>query len=54
VGDRAQDVFGARAHGIRCIGAGWGYGLPGELADAGADPICAWPQELLSAVGMAA
>jgi phosphoglycolate phosphatase len=53
VGDRAHDVLGAREHGITCIGAGWGYGLPGELLDAGADPICAAPRELLAALGLA-
>jgi phosphoglycolate phosphatase len=46
VGDRRHDVEGARAVGIRCAGAGWGYGDPGELAAAGADPICATPAEL--------
>lgn len=54
VGDRAHDVAGARAHGISCIGAGWGYGLPGELEQAGAAPICATPRELLSALGLVA
>lgn len=47
VGDREHDVFGAREHGIPCVGAGWGYGLPGELAAAGAEPMCADPCELL-------
>ncbi len=36
VGDRHHDVVGARAHGLDCHGAGWGYGLPGELEEAGA------------------
>jgi phosphoglycolate phosphatase len=54
VGDRAHDVLGAREHGIACIGAGWGYGMPGELEKAGADPICHEPKELLAALGMAA
>jgi phosphoglycolate phosphatase len=54
VGDRAHDVIGAREHGIACIGAGWGYGMPGELERAGADPVCADPRELLVALGMAA
>lgn len=31
IGDRSHDVLGARAHGIDAVGAGWGYGLPGEL-----------------------
>lgn len=34
VGDRHHDVDGAGAHGVRCIGVGWGYALPGELAGA--------------------
>lgn len=46
VGDRSHDVVGARAHGIACAGAGWGYGLPGELRAAGADPVCASPAAL--------
>jgi phosphoglycolate phosphatase len=52
VGDREHDVYGAREHGIRCVGAGWGYGLPGELAAAGADPICPIPRDLLTALGL--
>jgi phosphoglycolate phosphatase len=54
VGDRAHDVIGARSHGLRCVGAGWGYGMPGELAKAGADPICERPADLLAALGVAA
>ncbi len=53
VGDRAHDVLGAREHGIGCIGAGWGYALPGELERAGARPVCAEPRELLPALGEA-
>jgi phosphoglycolate phosphatase len=34
VGDRHHDVDGAAAHGVRCIGVGWGYAMPGELAGA--------------------
>jgi phosphoglycolate phosphatase len=52
VGDRAHDVVGARAHGLRCVGAEWGYGLPGELENAGADPLCPRPAELLPALGV--
>lgn len=52
VGDREHDVAGARTHDIRCIGAGWGYGRPGELARAGADPICATARELIDALGL--
>lgn len=36
IGDRAQDVEGALANNIACVGAGWGYGSPGELKEAGA------------------
>lgn len=39
VGDREHDVAGARANGIRCVGAGWGYAAPGELERAGASPV---------------
>jgi phosphoglycolate phosphatase len=53
VGDRAHDVIGARSHGLRCIGAGWGYAMPGELEKAGADPVCADPADLLPALRLA-
>lgn len=36
VGDRAQDVAGAAANGLDCIGVAWGFALPGELREAGA------------------
>lgn len=49
VGDRKHDVIGASAHGIPCVGALYGYGLPGELEEAGAYPLCASPAELLKA-----
>src|SRR3954466_1411748 len=32
VGDRAHDVLGAAAHGLPCIGAGWGPPPPGRPA----------------------
>lgn len=50
VGDRAQDVLGAQAHGLRCVGVAWGYAEPGELKAAGADPVVSAPAELLAAV----
>jgi phosphoglycolate phosphatase len=52
IGDREHDVFGARAHGIACVGARWGYGLPGELERAGARPICAAPADLPAVLGL--
>lgn len=36
VGDRAQDVSGAVANGIDCIGVRWGFAPDGELKEAGA------------------
>ncbi|MBA8794613.1 phosphoglycolate phosphatase [Friedmanniella endophytica] len=50
VGDRAQDVLGARRHGLPCVGAGWGAGDPGELEAAGAAVICASPAEVPGAL----
>ncbi|MFH1513766.1 MAG: dTMP kinase [Bacillota bacterium] len=39
VGDRKYDIEGAKANGIDSIGAGYGYGLEGELEAAGATCI---------------
>jgi len=50
VGDRAQDVVGARVHGLPCIGAGWGPARPGELAQAGAAVVCAVPGDVPAAL----
>ena len=36
VGDRHQDVAGALANGLDCIGVSWGFAPDGELEDAGA------------------
>ena len=52
VGDREHDVLGARAFGIDTVGAGWGYGAPGELAAAGARVVCSAPRELPAALGL--
>lgn len=43
VGDRAQDVEGARRCGVPCLGAGWGYGEPGELEAARAAAVVGSP-----------
>jgi phosphoglycolate phosphatase len=40
IGDRAADVAGARANGLRSVGVLWGYGSERELLDAGADALC--------------
>jgi len=50
VGDRAQDVAGARALGLPSIGVTWGYAEPGELEAAGADQVVGTPQELVNAL----
>ena len=50
VGDRAQDIDGARAQGMRSIGVTWGYAEPGELEQAGADLIVESPQELVESI----
>ena len=50
VGDRAQDVVGAAAHGLPCIGAGWGPAEDGELEAAGAALIAATPADVVQAL----
>lgn len=50
VGDRAQDIQGAAACGVRSIGVSWGYAEPGELEAAGADAIVSSPAHLASAL----
>lgn len=39
VGDREHDVLGAAAHGLACVGVGWGYGDDDELRRAGAAEV---------------
>ena len=46
VGDRAQDVIGAREMGIPTIGVLYGYGSKKELKEAGADYIVKSIEEL--------
>jgi phosphoglycolate phosphatase len=50
VGDRSHDVLGAAAHGLPCVGAGWGPAPPGELAAAGAAAIAATPADVRTAL----
>jgi phosphoglycolate phosphatase len=47
IGDRGNDMAAARHHGVRAVGALWGYGTREELAQAGAHAFCARPAELL-------
>lgn len=48
VGDRDQDVAGARANGLPSAGVLWGYGSIDELRTAGADYLAARPEDLLN------
>lgn len=50
VGDRSHDVLGAAAHGLPCIGAGWGPAEEGELTGAGAAVVVASPAEVRAAL----
>ena len=46
IGDREQDVIGAKTAGLDCIGVVYGYGSHMELKEAGADYIVDTPEEL--------
>jgi phosphoglycolate phosphatase len=46
IGDRGADMVAARHHGVRAIGALWGYGSRDELEGAGAQELCTRPREL--------
>lgn len=46
VGDRGADMVAARHHGVRALGALWGYGTREELEAAGAHELCARPTDL--------
>ncbi|NUP60050.1 MAG: HAD hydrolase-like protein [Pseudarthrobacter sp.] len=50
VGDRAQDVSGAIANGLDCIGVGWGFAPDGELEDAGSFAVVSDTTELLTVI----
>jgi phosphoglycolate phosphatase len=51
VGDRAQDVAGAAANGLDCIGVAWGFAPDGELREAGAVEIVHSTEALHDAIG---
>lgn len=46
VGDRSYDMKGALKFGLYAVGAGYGYGDPGELEAAGAQAIAQTVEEL--------
>jgi len=50
VGDRGADMIAARHHGLRALGALWGYGSAGELNEAGAHLLCAGPGDVPEAL----
>lgn len=50
VGDRHQDVAGAMANGLDCIGVGWGFAPDGELEQAGAVTVATTALELKSTI----
>ncbi|MBQ6439746.1 MAG: HAD hydrolase-like protein [Mogibacterium sp.] len=48
IGDRDQDIEGAKANGLHCVGVLWGYGSIDELMNAGADYIVSVPSDILN------
>jgi phosphoglycolate phosphatase len=50
VGDRAQDVEGAMANGLDCIGVSWGFAPDGELHEAGAVAIVHTTTDLVATI----
>ncbi|MDD3288635.1 MAG: HAD hydrolase-like protein [Alphaproteobacteria bacterium] len=48
VGDREDDIIGAKRNGLRAIGACWGYGSRVELKEAGAVALASKPDDLLT------
>ncbi|MEZ2389976.1 HAD hydrolase-like protein [bacterium RCC_150] len=50
VGDRFQDVVGAQANGLDCIGVSWGFAAAGELEEAGAVAVVDSATELLKKI----
>ena len=50
VGDRCFDIEAAKALGMHAVGADYGYSLPGELADSGADEVYAASPDMVAAL----
>ena len=50
IGDRGADMRAARHHGLRALGALWGYGSAEELHGAGAHATCEAPRALPEAL----
>ena len=49
-GDRSFDIEAARALGMCAVGADYGYSVPGELKEAGADVVCGSVAEMTRAL----
>jgi phosphoglycolate phosphatase len=50
IGDRKQDMIGAKSNGITGIGVLWGYGTKEELEISGADTCIKTPRDLITAL----
>ncbi len=50
VGDRGDDMRGAKACGVQALGVLWGYGAEDELRFAGADDLVAHPKDVAKRV----
>ncbi len=50
IGDRENDILGAREAGIHSVGVRFGYASPGELEAAGATHILSAPEEITQIV----
>jgi phosphoglycolate phosphatase len=50
IGDRGADMRAARHHGLKALGALWGYGTREELLEHGAQQLCNAPRGLLEAL----
>jgi phosphoglycolate phosphatase len=47
IGDRSHDMIGAKNNGMMALGVLYGYGSKEELIEAGAQHVCATPQDIL-------
>ena len=50
IGDRDQDILGAKKNGLDSMGVLWGYGSREELQSAGADYIAGKPEDILTLI----
>ena len=50
IGDRSHDMVGAKNNGMRAIGVLYGYGSKDELVAAGAQQVCARPQDIAGCI----